>query len=105
MVLDPRRAEENFATDLAKIRATTRMRLGIVVGVVIVGLLQTRFDVPPDAGLLGYVQSYFTAAKLILGVAVLGVVIILLVARRDTTRARDRYDGSRFHFRVSKPRK
>ncbi len=67
MQINPRRAELELATDLAKIRMTLRMRIGIAAAVVIVGLFQTPFG--GAAGLEGMdqVRALFSAAMPAIG--------------------------------------
>lgn len=102
MILDPRRAEENLQADLAKVRTAVRMRLGIVAGIVIVGLLQMHFDFAGNADLVALARVFFKTAAPLLGLAAAGVLIVLALGWRDMKRARDVYDSKRFRVPTRK---
>ena len=92
MRLDPKRAEENFKADRAKIRTTVRMRIGIVAGIVIIGIFQTNFDTQPPA----------QALLPLFGVAAVGLFVVFALAYRDKKRAQDVYVSGRFHVPTRK---
>ena len=104
MLTDPRRAEEDLVTDLAKVHTTARMRLGVVAGIVIVGLVQTHFDIPDSADLFAKAHAVAVAVGPVFGIAVGGVLLVVLVARRDMKRAQDRYESKRFRVPTRKTR-
>jgi cytochrome c-type biogenesis protein CcmH/NrfF len=94
----PGRDAENLAADLRKIRVTTRMRLGVVAGVVIVGLFQTRF--PDLVGLDTLTAASILAwtALPVLMLAVAGVFVVVALARRDIKRKEAEYESKRFRI-------
>jgi hypothetical protein len=96
MLINPKRAEEKLHSDLAKIRIAVRMRFGIVAGVVIVGLLQTNFNVPPGLGFADLAAAYIRIGGPVLGLAVVGVLIVLALARRDINAAQARFESQTF---------
>ena len=102
MQIDPRRAEEDLETDLAKVRSTVRMRLGVVAGVVIVGLVQTNFDGVDGGGIFDAARRIFILALPVLGLGLLGALIVGGLAGRDIKRARARYDSKRFRVPTRK---
>ena len=100
-MLSPQRAQANLDEALAKIRTTTRMRFGVVAGIVIVGLFQINFSAVPDQGeTLALVQSYLRTAFPVLAVAVAGGLVVMALRQRDIKRARDIHDSQ--VFRVPK---
>jgi len=105
MLLDPRRAEENLKADLAKIRMTARMRFGIVAGVVIVGLLQTNFDVPPGLTFSELAPIYLRILAPVLGLAGIGVLVVFALARRDIKAAHTRFESQTFRVPKRKSRR
>ena len=101
MLINPQRAQQNLDDALAKIRMTLRMRLGLVAGVIIVGLSQTTFY--SDAAANGDVlRDYFKAAVPVLGIAVLGLFLVIALSRLDIKHARDVYDSQRFRIPIRK---
>ncbi|MBY0511622.1 MAG: hypothetical protein K2P94_15910, partial [Rhodospirillaceae bacterium] len=86
MALLPGRDEENLAADLAKIRATARMRLGVVAGVVIVGLFQTRFPDVAGVDMMTAARTLVRTGLPVLMLAVAGVFVVVALARRDIKR-------------------
>jgi hypothetical protein len=92
------RDEEKLATDIAKIRATARMRLGAVVGLVAVGLFQIDF---PDLSGLDTVTAARTLLRTLMPFLALSVALVLLVlglARRDIKRKQDDYESKQFRI-------
>lgn len=104
MLPDPRRAEEDFQAELAKVRAAVRMRLGIVAGIVIVGLVQTNFDFSAETGLADLVVRCVKDAAPLLGIAAAGLLVVFGLAQRDLKRARDLYESKRFRVPTRKTR-
>ena len=102
MLTDPRRAEEELAVDLAKVHSIARMRLGLVAGLVIVGLTQTHFNIPDRVDIFAQVYAAIASAGPVLGIAVGGVLLVVLLARRDMKRAYDRYESKRFRVPTRK---
>jgi hypothetical protein len=103
MALNPRLEEEKLATELAKIRQTTRMRLGIVAGIIIIGVLQTNF---PDLGGShpgAVVGPLLRAAMPLAFLAAAGVLVVVGLARRDMKRAEAAFESK--VFRVPKRKK
>jgi hypothetical protein len=103
MVLNPRREEENLEADLAKIRNTTRMRLGIVAGIVIIGFLQTNFPALDGRDLLTGARTLLQAVMPLVFLAVAGTLVVLALARRDQKRVEAAYESRR--FRIPKRKK
>ncbi len=104
MLPDPRRAEEEFLAELAKVHAAARTRLGIVAGIVVVGLVQTNYDFSAEAGFVALVVSIVKDAAPVLGIAVAGLLLVLGLAQRDMKRARDLYESKRFRIPTRKTR-
>ena len=104
MLLDPRRAEENFETDRAKIRVAVRIRLGIVVGLVAVGLFQTDYNIQPDADVVTTVLHFVIDAKPVLGIGAAGLLLVFGLAQRDLKRARDLYESKTLRVPTRKTR-
>lgn len=96
MVFNPRREEEKLQVDLAKIRQTTRMRLGVVAGIVIIGGFQTRFPDIGGADPLNAAREIFRTVFPLVVVAAVGVLIVLALARRDTRQVEAAYESKRF---------
>lgn len=96
MVWTPRQDEETLEADLAKIRAATRMRLGIVVGIIVVGLAQTHFPSAPDADLATRARSIMMAAMPVLLIAGVAAVVVVGLAQRSIARVRAEYESKRF---------
>jgi hypothetical protein len=96
MVSDPRREEENLQADLAKIRGTTRMRLGVVAGIVIIGFFQIRFPHLDGGDLLAEARAVFQALMPLVFIAGAGVLVVLALARRDAKRVEAAYESKRF---------
>ncbi len=105
MLIDPERAKEHLDADLTKVRATVRMRLGVVAGIVIVGLIQTHFDITDKSDAVGIARAVYAAALPIFGIAVAGILLVVLLAVRDSKRARHRYESTRFRIPTRKTRR
>lgn len=103
MVLNPRREEENLEIERAKIRATTRMRLGVVAGVLIIGILQIRFPSFSGGDVLAHAREILRTAMPLAFLAGAGVLVVLGLARRDLQRVEAAYEAKR--FRVPKRKK
>lgn len=103
VLLNPRREEENLEVARAKIRATTRMRLGIVAGVLIIGIFQTKLPGLSGDGVAADAQELLRTAMPLVFLAVAGVLVVLGLARRDLRRVEAAYDAKR--FRVPKRKK
>ena len=102
MVFNPRREEEKLEADLAKIRATTRMRLGVVAGVVIIGLMQTKFQ-PVGGDLFTAASTLLQTALPVIFIAAAGVLFVVGLAWRDMRRARAAYESKRFRVPKRRP--
>lgn len=98
MALLPGRDEENLAADLAKIRATARMRLGVVAGVVIVGLFQTRFPDVAGVDMMTAARTLVRTGLPVLMLAVAGVFVVVALARRDIKRKVAEHESKRFRI-------
>lgn len=96
MVLDPRREEEKLQADLVQIRNTTRMRLGVVAGILIIGYFQLNFPTVDGSDWLADVRTLFRAALPLVFIAVAGVLAVLALARRDAKRVEAAYESKRF---------
>lgn len=94
----PSRDEEKLAVDLAKIRATARMRLGVVAGVVIVGVVQTRFPDVAGEDTLTAARTLIRTALPVLMLAVAGVFVVVALARRDIKRKEAEVESKRFRI-------
>ena len=103
MVFSPSREEENLRTDLAKIRATTRMRLGVVAGLVIIGLLQTKYPIAPDADFVTASRMIVRAVMPVIFIGVAGIVLVVGIARRDMKRVEAAYESKRFRVPKRSP--
>ncbi len=94
MLINPQRAQAKFDEALVRIAKTRRARFGIVGGVVIVGLLQVAFGE----------QVTVLAILADLGLAAVGVVVVLLLAVRDRKRAERVFESETFHVPKRKSR-
>ncbi len=104
MLPDPRRAEEDFQAETARLRTVLRTRLGILAGLVIAGLVQTDYNVPAGAGLVAIVVQVVNDAMVVLGIAAAGLVLIFGLLQRDQKRAHDLYESKRFRVPTRKTR-
>ncbi len=105
MLIDPQRAQANLDDALAKIRVKTRMRLGIVAGVLLVGLFRTDFNLPPFGLRFAGVPIFIVALLPLIGLGVAGVAVIILLRERDLRRARAEYDKTTFKVPTRKTAK
>lgn len=103
MVFSPSREEENLRADLAKIRATTRMRLGVVAGLVIIGLLQSKFPMAPDADIVTAIRAILHAVMPVIFIGAAGVLLVVGIARRDMKRVQAAYESKRFRVPKRNP--
>jgi hypothetical protein len=90
------RDEEKLATDMAKIRATARMRLGAVAGLFIVGLFQVRFPPVGDAGLVAAAPALLRAALPVLAFAAVLAFVVVALAARDIKRKQAEHESKQF---------
>ena len=105
MLPDPRRAEENLAASLQKLRSATRMRYGIVAGVIIAGLLHTNFNVVGDGDPVAALVQMFFAVMPVLWLGAAGAVIVFALSWRDSKRLLEKHEAGRFRIPVRKSRK
>lgn len=103
MLFSPSREEENLRTDLAKIRATTRMRLGVVAGLVIIGLVQTKFPMAPDADVVTAIRAVLRSVMPVIFIGVAGVLLVVGISRRDMKRVQAAYESKRFRVPKRSP--
>jgi len=103
MALNPRLEEERLAAELTKVRQTTRMRLGIVAGILIIGVFQTNFPALSGPEPLVVAGNVLRAVMPLVFLAVAGVLVVVGLARRDMKRAEAAFESKR--FRVPKRKK
>lgn len=104
MIVDPRRAEEDLKADLARVRATMRMRLAVVAAVVLVGLFRTNFRIESGLDAVSVAHSILTTASPVLGIAGAGSLIVFALAWRDTKRLHSLFESKRFRIPKRSPR-
>jgi len=92
MLINPQRAQAELDHTLIKIHATTRMRVGIVAGMVIVGLFHTDFG-----GRFG-IEGYAMATLPVIALSTLGLIVVLVLRLRDIKKARARYESQTFRI-------
>lgn len=102
MLISPQRAQVNLDAALAQIRIKTRMRLGIVVGILIVGVLRTDFAAPLVAVAMPALPPVIAALFPLAAIAVAGVAGIFALRQRDIRRARAAFDKTAFKIPTRK---
>jgi hypothetical protein len=88
-----------------KIRATARMRLGVVAGIVIVGMVQTRFPDIAGEDAVTAARILLRAALPVLMLAVAGAFVVVALARRDIKRKEADYESKQFRVPGRKRRR
>ncbi|MSO72356.1 MAG: hypothetical protein EXQ84_01925 [Rhodospirillaceae bacterium] len=84
--------------DLARVRATMRMRLGVVAGIFLVGLYRTNFKTDSGADTITVAHSILSAALPVLGLAAAGSLIVFALAWRETKRPHNLFESKQFRI-------